>query len=428
MAGMSMHGINKSLYGDLDLRSNIYEVDALHLSQELTQRVKKQSESVACLVSSRYFNKQNDNTYSIAPEIPTLRRAKNLGEMEKFGNEPVLSYATAFLIGKRLALTAGHCVCVKTNDFTEERLKSSVLVFGYQMIANNQTKRTFDQKDIYRIDNIVAHRLEKPASKICWNDWAVLVLDREVEGREPFALNFSNLIADKIRIYMLGHPSGLPLKFTRNAEVQEIKRHYFEANLDAFAGNSGSPVFKEATGEIVGILCEGNLDYEVDENYRGTGERRTVARRIPPADIQAKGFEKCQLISDLSFLQATFSSLNALPPAAQIDDQRLVAGLNLEGQCSNQDCRISNRWIVIPLGFGTFSLNKTCAETPCPECKKDIPPTSVNSIIISSCMYQIEGRKNQEYVYESFRLLKKNAGIRLNVSQWNYIQLHVNQL
>jgi len=56
-------------------------------------------------------------------------------------------------------------------------------------------------------------------------------------------------------VYMIGHPSGLPQKVAVNASVRSLEgAAYFYTSLDAFQGNSGSPVFDRNTGEVIGIL------------------------------------------------------------------------------------------------------------------------------------------------------------------------------
>ena len=69
-------------------------------------------------------------------------------------------------------------------------------------------------------------------------------------------------VADDEKVYVLGHPSGLPLKYAPGAQVRgNDDPSFFVANLDTYGGNSGSPVFNERTGEVEGILVRGETDY-----------------------------------------------------------------------------------------------------------------------------------------------------------------------
>ena len=42
---------------------------------------------------------------------------------------------------------------------------------------------------------------------------------------------------------------------------KSVHRNFFVANLDTYAGNSGSPVFNTDTGLIEGILVRGEQDF-----------------------------------------------------------------------------------------------------------------------------------------------------------------------
>ncbi|MDB6137609.1 MAG: hypothetical protein JWO94_681 [Verrucomicrobiaceae bacterium] len=68
-------------------------------------------------------------------------------------------------------------------------------------------------------------------------------------------------------VYALGYPCALPLKLSPGAEVKllddperqkEMRRfHWFIANVDAYGGSSGSPVFNTKTHKVEGLLTGG---------------------------------------------------------------------------------------------------------------------------------------------------------------------------
>ena len=63
------------------------------------------------------------------------------------------------------------------------------------------------------------------------------------------------------QVYMLGHPMGLPLKFTPDGTIGKQYRDDFRnTNLDAFSGNSGSPVFSVKEKKLIGIFTKGRPD------------------------------------------------------------------------------------------------------------------------------------------------------------------------
>jgi len=214
------------------------------------------------------------------------------GEAESFYDEPTRGIATAFLITPRLALTARHCVCVaETADLDKETVKNTHLVFGF--ILENA------QHNILKIEKKNAYKFKVIEHSDMNSDWALLKLDRDVEGRVPLATNFVANTVLKTKIYMLGHPSGLPMKFTYGAEIKRNANQYFGADLDAFAGNSGSPVFDKTHQYVIGILVTGGTDYDWTSNYQNTGNIRSYAYHIK----KAAGYESVQKLNRMKLVK-----------------------------------------------------------------------------------------------------------------------------
>ena len=66
-------------------------------------------------------------------------------------------------------------------------------------------------------------------------------------------------------IGVVGYPAGLPVKYaaSETTRIAHIEETHFIANLDAYGGNSGSPVINDA-GHVVGILVRGANDFTID--------------------------------------------------------------------------------------------------------------------------------------------------------------------
>lgn len=184
-----------------------------------------------------YFNKNR-----------TLERNMRVCPTERFADQPVLSQCTGFLIAPDLLMTAGHCVQTK---YQCEQFR---WVFGHKKGVDR-----LPRKDVYRCEKIVASELTD--SVFSTRDYALIKLDREVEGREPLPVRTDGYVDKDEPLAAIGHPSGLPMKIADNARVTSRRINFFYSNLDTFSGNSGSPVINTRTGLVEGILIQGASDY-----------------------------------------------------------------------------------------------------------------------------------------------------------------------
>jgi V8-like Glu-specific endopeptidase len=213
-------------------------------------------------------------------------------------------------VTNQLALTAAHCIChEKSNVLNTKLVKATKLVFGFHDVKAKQSDYFFTAEQVHTV-TVVAHQYFRASGRSTayseWTDWALLKLDRKV-AYDPLPLHFKK-VANKIELYMLGHPNGLPLKFTYNGKLEgNTESDFFECKLDAFRGNSGSPVLSREKHRVVGILIEGSeKDYQVVPNYRGTGQTRIQASCITRSEVFSnqvgKRMENCQRLDILRHL------------------------------------------------------------------------------------------------------------------------------
>lgn len=171
-------------------------------------------------------------------------------EDEKFADEYKLPICSGFLVGKDTLVTAGHCV------YDENDCKKKTWIFGYT--KDVAAKGEVPSKNVYECKELV--------SKGEWGeDFAVIKLDRKVKGRTPLKMA-KNRVKVNDKVFVIGHPSGLPTKIAAGAKVVSSKVNVFKTNLDTFGGNSGSAVFLEKTNKVVGILVRGATDYKRDQD------------------------------------------------------------------------------------------------------------------------------------------------------------------
>lgn len=240
----------KAVYGH-DTRREVTHVAVPGSRYDLNRR------ATAALVEAEQLTRTGD-TYHL--RHVSFGRTYRLCTSEAFYEQPCAAFASGFLVQPDMLATAAHCVI--SADL--ERLR---VVFDYE-VTRSGPRVTFDQSQVYEIRELVA----------CGNpdadDWALLRLDRPViNGRQPVKLRTRGHVEPGTRLYMIGHPCGLPMKFADDALVTDVSSQiFFRANLDAFGGNSGSPVFDAESDAVEGILVRGSPDFFYDT---GHGCRRT---------------------------------------------------------------------------------------------------------------------------------------------------------
>lgn len=172
----------------------------------------------------------------------------------RFSKQPSLSYGcTGFLVGPDLIATAGHCM-VNTGESrneTELYCKAFSWLFDFHETVNTEN---VSSENLYTCKRVIYAVKDEKAP---YRDFALVQLTRPVKGRTPYKLSSKALLAQE-PLSMIGHPFGLPAKLSRNARplVNNPQRGSFLTSLDAFEGNSGSPVFN-SKNEVVGILVGG---------------------------------------------------------------------------------------------------------------------------------------------------------------------------
>ena len=240
----------KSIYGE-DSRGEFYSVSA---------EIQRLSDSVVSLWEEKdvVFNPAFQ-TYSLFTE--KLGNKYNLCPGEKFREQPAGAFCSGSLVGEDLIMTTGHCV---PNDM---KCGSTKFVFGYSVSQPRmQAAEKVDPRDIYSCKEVVARSngLDQNAFFLAelGPEYALIRLDRKVEGRKPLAINRANPVSKGSPVFAIGHPLGLPLKIISGATVRTADpSSYFVVDLDTFRGNSGSPVFNSKTKLIEGILVRGDGDF-----------------------------------------------------------------------------------------------------------------------------------------------------------------------
>lgn len=235
--------LDKSLEGQYgeDNRQNYYEVN---------DKLKENAEKVACLINKDNLDSNPDGTYTIKP-YAIFGEKNKLCTDERYYDEPVVGKCSGFAISEDYIVTAGHCIHeYDYNDY--------YFVFGYYVTAENKVNLTVKAEDVFEIKSIIC-REHDIYSKI---DYAVVQVNKEIPPGRIAEIRDTGKVSDSAEIYIIGYPSGLPLKIADDANIfGNYYNNYFITNLDAFHGNSGSPVFNSRSHFVEGILFEGGKDF-----------------------------------------------------------------------------------------------------------------------------------------------------------------------
>lgn len=187
----------------------------------------------------------------------TYGRSYKMCSDEKFFKQIDVGSCTGFLIDEETLVTAGHCVK------TQSDCDKVAWVFDYKMKNKDTDLRWGLKSNVFTCRKIVKSKLSKKLLGLGRSnlkvDFSIIKLDRKT-GREGFKLSRKRARIGQ-NLTIIGYPSGLPLKIAGNGKVLSKKKKTFNASIDAFAGNSGSPVIDSDSLEVVGILIGGKNDF-----------------------------------------------------------------------------------------------------------------------------------------------------------------------
>lgn len=184
-----------------------------------------------------------------------LRDSQSLCSSERFINQMTVGFCTAFLVSKDVVMTAGHCLLGRDDCV------NLAFVFDYSIskpVDEGEVIRT-PTNNIYYCKEVLYHR----DGRLGDVDLALIRLNRKATHRKPLEISAKKKVSQNAKFVVFGHPLGLPLKVIKQSSIIEnSKKNYFTADIDAYSGNSGSPVINKKTGLVEGMLVRGQEDFE----------------------------------------------------------------------------------------------------------------------------------------------------------------------
>lgn len=252
----------KPIYG-ADDRTEVYDAP---------DQLRDAAKSVAMIVPASTLKTVGINSWELVPIASDSKPALCLAE--RFIEQPVVAACTAFLISQNLIATAAHCVKPQGDDHARGLHCNDLrIVFDYALDKSGATVPVIDSDNVYRCSAVEDGLFYPPNGP----DWRIVRLERSIQSSERPALQISTAtrIAPNTPVAVLGHPSGLPMKFAGNAAI--LRDGFLGgsfADLDTFVGNSGSPVFTDygCGPVVVGLLSRGSEDFTVNPE---TGQCRS---------------------------------------------------------------------------------------------------------------------------------------------------------
>ena len=241
----------KSIYGNDD-RQDYFEASV---------PMRKLSDSVVSFWKSKYVTVAGDKA---SLKTVNFGDAVGLCPGQKFAEQPIGAFCSGTLVGEDLVMTAGHCIT------DQAKCEDARIVFGYNVDKlGGAANTTVPAANVYSCKSIVSRALDTnptPASLQANGgpgaDYAIIKLDRKVAGRRPLPVSRLAAPAKGDKLFVIGHPVGLPLKVAGNATVRDASpKFFYRTDLDTFGGNSGSAVFSVRNNLIVGILVRGDVDF-----------------------------------------------------------------------------------------------------------------------------------------------------------------------
>jgi len=183
----------------------------------------------------------------------------------RFLNQPCCPGGTAVLVADDVIVTAGHVLWRLGNyDVTQLRF-----VFGFEQLEPNYARTEIPAAWVCSGVQLI-HR----PNPLKWEeDWAVIRITPP-RGSPTRVRYFRRSGGPAVgsTLYVLGHPTGLPMKLASGIVRDSSNPRILTTTLDTFAGNSGSPVFSLiAVGGRPALQLEGTLITGEADDYVTVG-------------------------------------------------------------------------------------------------------------------------------------------------------------
>jgi len=307
------------LFFSASSQSAIFGNNNIHLMTSSSSKHHLGQATAIAILNSNYEKNQAGKVTLFTEPITSLCKS------ETMHNEPSLAFAcTGFLIAPDLLVTAGHCLYAVNSPNQELKNESGlaceIFDWYFDFEANSEGKaqtKDIPSENLYRCKRIV-YAVQKETAP--FQDYALVQLDRAVVNRTPLKLaqKPSAEMSLGTSLFMIGHPLGTPKKMTDQGDVilNNPVASTFVTNLDAFSGNSGSPVFN-SKNEVTGILVSGtpsaNTYYDSENKCERLNRCSSDGKTCQAPDTETSWFPGFQIVgSDVQRIEPILQLLKDL--------------------------------------------------------------------------------------------------------------------
>ncbi len=206
-------------------------------------KIQERARAAAALMLADQLPQAEDGTYHLVAE--TTGQKFSLCDGERFATQSAAAFCSGVLVAPQWIATAFHCL----EGVDQSRVR---IVFGYSANDTGVAPTQFSKESV---------RVATKVARVAGGAWALVQLDRPVDA-PPAPLRRTGQHSLGEPLYLLGFPSGAPLKYADGATIRgDADKAIFTCDLDAFSGNSGSMVVNADSHEVEGLLLGGEQDW-----------------------------------------------------------------------------------------------------------------------------------------------------------------------
>lgn len=223
------------------LRKNrVYIDDRLDIFDITDSRVRMNAGAVAAVCMRSDLLSGDDDFFKL--KVKTYGPAFHLHQDEMFFNQPIAAgpMCTGVLVGQDVIATVSRFA-------NEKNVTGLRFIFDFVIQTPGLPVEKIPHIKIFKGIEVI-EKIKGQES-----DWLLIKLNQNVTDREIVTLSKKEAFPEQ-PVYTIGHPCGLPLKYAPGAEVRSVSGSHFNADLDVYGGNSGSPVFCAETHELIGLV------------------------------------------------------------------------------------------------------------------------------------------------------------------------------